>query len=84
VGGVRARRGDNALAAAAYKRAAQEDPSEERWMRAADAAEKAKQLPQAIESLQRVQSFRGGNDAEVSARIARLKSQMQAGLLPKL
>jgi hypothetical protein len=81
VGAIRARRGDNAAAALAYVRAAQEDSTEERWARAADASEKAKLTVQAIEALQHLASFRGGNDGEINARIARLRSSAQSDLL---
>ncbi|MFO0586407.1 MAG: O-antigen ligase family protein [Polyangiaceae bacterium] len=81
VAAIRARRGDNAAAALAYIRAAQEDPTEERWTRAADAAEKAKMTVQAIDALQRVASFRGGNDAAINARISKLRATAQSDLL---
>ena len=81
VGGIRARRGDNGAAALAYIRAAQEDSTEERWMRAAEAAEKARLTVQAIEALQHVASFRGGIDGEINARIARLRASAQSDLL---
>jgi hypothetical protein len=81
VGSVRQQRGDLAAAAAAFLRAAQEDPTEERWMRAADSAEKAKMSAQAVEALQHVGSLRGGADAEINARIARVRAQAQADQL---
>jgi hypothetical protein len=74
VGSVRAQRGDLHAAAAAFMRAAQEEPNEERWLRAADAAERAKMNVQAIEALQRVSSLRGGADPEIAARIARVRA----------
>lgn len=74
VGELRESRRDMHGAAAAYMRAAQEDPTEARWLRAAQAAESAKMMGQAIEALSRVSAMRGGADAEINARIARLRS----------
>ena len=81
VAAIRTKRGDNAAAALAYIRAAQEDPTEERWMRAADAAEKAKMTVQAIDALQRAASFRGGADATINARISKLRAAAQSEIL---
>jgi len=78
VGSVRASRGDHSAAAVAFARAAQEDPTEERWLRAADEAERAKMSALAIEALQRVGSLRGGGNAEMNARIARVREEAAA------
>ncbi|MBK8252378.1 MAG: lipid A core--O-antigen ligase [Polyangiaceae bacterium] len=78
VGRLRASRGDQHAAASAFLRAAQEDPTESRLLAAAEAAERAKMYVQAIEALSRLLSMRGGNDTEVSARIAKLRSTLAA------
>lgn len=74
VGELRESRRDLHGAAAALMRAAQEEPTEARWLRAAKAAEEAKMHAQAIEALSRVSSMRGGADPEINARIARLRA----------
>ena len=73
VGGLRERRGDLLAAAASYKRAAQEEPTEDRWLRAADTAESAKMNALALEALQHVATLRGGADVELTARMTRLR-----------
>ncbi len=73
VGDIREGRGDLFAAATAFNKAAQEDPTEERWLRAASAAEKAKMYALAIEALQRVASLRGGADTELAGRLSRLR-----------
>lgn len=74
VGGLREARRDLQGAAAAFMRAAQEDPTEERWLRAARVAESAGMPAQAIEALSRVSAMRGAPDPEIEARIARLRA----------
>lgn len=74
VGELREARRDHHAAAAAFMRAAQEDPTEARWLRAAKAAEAAKMLAQAIEALSHVSSMRGGADPEIDVQIARLRA----------
>lgn len=73
VGNVRERRGDLHAATAAYTRAAQEEPTEDRWLKVADTAERAKMNAQALEALQRVASMRGGADTELAARMTRVR-----------
>jgi len=67
-------RRDHHAAAVAFMRAAQEEPTEARWLRAAKAAEAAKMLAQAIEALSHVSSMRGGADPEIDVQIARLRA----------
>lgn len=74
VGELRDGRREPHAAAAAFMRAAQEEPTEARWLRAADAAEKAKMHAQAIEALGHVSSMRGGADPVINERIARLRA----------
>lgn len=73
VGNVRERRGDLQAATIAYARAAQEEPTEDRWLKVADTAERAKLNAQALEALQRVASLRGGADADLTARMTRVR-----------
>jgi hypothetical protein len=77
-GELRASRRDLHGAAAAFMRAAQEEPTEARWLRAAQASEDAKMHLQAIEALSRVASLRGGPDPAINERIARLRAAAAA------
>jgi hypothetical protein len=74
VGELRLGRRELHGAASAFMRAAQEEPTEARWLRAAKAAEDANMHAQAIEALSRVSAMRGGADPEINARIARLRA----------
>jgi tetratricopeptide (TPR) repeat protein len=82
VGDQRAARGDWSGAAAAYERAARDDPTEERWRKAADTASRAGMHGQAVHDLERIAQRRGGADPELDRRIHEEKAAAAAGLLP--
>ncbi|MEZ4294136.1 MAG: hypothetical protein R3B70_04100 [Polyangiaceae bacterium] len=78
VGHLRTKRNEPHAAASAYMRAAQEEATEERWLLAADASERAKMYAQAIEALSHLSTMRNGTDTAVNARISRLRAEAAA------
>lgn len=70
IGELMAGRGEWGSALSYFKRACQDDPSEDRWIRLADAAAKVGFHAQAADALDKVAQLRGGADTALRARIA--------------
>ncbi|MBI3200126.1 MAG: O-antigen ligase family protein [Myxococcales bacterium] len=70
VGDMELARGEPGSALAHFRRAAAEAPTEERWLKLADAAASIGAHAQALEALGKVADLRGGADEQLRARIA--------------
>lgn len=77
VGNFREGRREMALAISSYRRAALDDPTEARWLRLADAAERGGQPSVVIEALEKV-ARRRGIDEELKRRIAAARARTPA------
>lgn len=82
VGNFHEGRRENALAVAAFRRAALEDPTEQRWLRLADAAERGAQPVVVIEALEKVAQRRGGADPALRKRIDAARATNATKFLP--
>ncbi|MCK6533038.1 MAG: O-antigen ligase family protein [Polyangiaceae bacterium] len=70
VGDLELARGEPGSALAHFRRAAAEAPTEQRWLKLADAATSIGAHAQALEALGKVAGLRGGADEQLRARIA--------------
>jgi hypothetical protein len=71
-GRFRSGRGNLRQAVSAFEHAARNDPTPERWLKVADAAEKAGLKSTAIEALRQVSALRG-RDAAIEKRLSDLQ-----------
>ncbi len=69
----RAARAEHLQAVTAFERAARDSPTEDRWLRLADAAERAGLTTTAVNALQQVLSLRGSKDEAIQQRILALQ-----------
>jgi hypothetical protein len=79
--GVRSGRKEQGAALALLSRAAREDPSEERWLRVAEAASSSGAHVQAADAFEKVAKHRGGADPELRRRIEAERASALGGLL---
>jgi hypothetical protein len=75
IGELLAGRGEWGTAFKYFKRASQDDPNENRWLRLADAAAKVGFHAQAADALEKVVLLRGGADRALRARIENERNQ---------
>jgi uncharacterized protein HemY len=75
IGELWAGRGEWGTAFKYFKRASQDDPNENRWLRLADAAAKIGFHSQAADALEKVVLLRGGDDGALRARIESERNQ---------
>lgn len=82
VGDLLAQYGDVATARTHFERAAEDLPSEESWLRVADAASRSGAHYRAVEALEKVARLRGGADDELRARIHKERTSVSARETP--
>jgi len=76
---IRTNRGEVNLALGLYERAARVDPTEERWLKLADAASRAGAHLRAADALEQVSRRRGGRDPALKKRI---EEEQRRAMLP--
>ncbi|MCC6557921.1 MAG: O-antigen ligase family protein [Polyangiaceae bacterium] len=81
LGDLMEQRGDWGAAAQHHERAVASEPTEERWLKLADAASRARAHAQAAEALERVQRMRGGHDPEIKRRIDEERARAVSNML---